>query len=96
MTPKLIAIVVALAAVIVVIVLMVVAKHRSNPTASPPLTNEQKTKMAQEVLEGKRDPSELDKHGIRLGERKEIDPQEFLRMAEQQQSPTQPATKPNH
>lgn len=50
--------------------------------ADPELTDEQKVRIAQEVLEGKRDPADLEKYGIRLGEPVQISPAMLLAQAE--------------
>ena len=88
---KLILLVAVLAAVGIVAAIVFNGRQKDEPSA--PLSNEQKIKMAQEVLEGKRDPADLEKHGIRLGERKEITPDELSRMAERDRAVSRPATR---
>jgi 5S rRNA maturation endonuclease (ribonuclease M5) len=48
------------------------------------LTNEQKLRVAAEVVEGKRDAADLDKYGIAVGERVPISAEEFLQQLEEE------------
>ncbi|HSZ59175.1 MAG TPA: hypothetical protein VK797_26275 [Tepidisphaeraceae bacterium] len=73
---------------------MIFKPHTSDDAKSAsdrPLTNEEKTRIAAEVVEGKRPRTDLDKYGIAIGQRQQIDPKTFLEMAERERTATRPS-----